>query len=114
MAGDSFTTDNVIVRNNYASGLSGYGIHVYDERKSYSDPLRSISNITIEGNYISESQLRGGIVVAAGPETKISGVVIKNNVVVENATYGIGVYYSGEGVDDIKIYNNPVYPSNVF
>lgn len=109
LAGDTLLSDNITIRNNHVSGFSGYGIHLYDERKSSNDPIRNISNIIIENNFVTGSQLRAGIIVAAGPLCRIQGIMIRNNVVTENATYGIGAYYEGAGVDNIKIYNNTTY-----
>jgi hypothetical protein len=109
LAGDTFLTDTITVRNNYVSGFSGYGIHLYDERKTNNDPLRTISNVVIENNVVVNSQLRAGIIVAAGMLCQIQGVIIRNNIVTANATYGIGAYYEGAGIDDIRIYNNTLY-----
>jgi hypothetical protein len=112
-AGDSFIGINNIIRNNYISGPTGYGIHIYDEAKRHGDPIKTIANIIVENNFIKKSQKRAGILVAAGPGTRIDKVIIRNNVLVDNAAYGIGTYYNGSGVRDIRIFNNTVYKSGL-
>ena len=87
---------NVTIRDNYVSGTTGYGIHVYEEAGG------SIRNVLIENNTVTGSEQRAGIIVA-GP-VPISGITIWNNLVVGNAGYGI-VVRSGEG---ISILNNTV------
>lgn len=112
-AGENFIGINNIIRNNYISGPTGYGIHIYDELKRHGDLTRNIANIIVENNFIKKSQKRAGILVAAGPGTRIDKVIIRNNVLVDNATYGIGTYYNGSGVRDIRIFNNTVYKSGL-
>lgn len=116
-AGEDFVTDNVIVRNNMVDGAPAYGIHIYDERKNTSDPVRYIRNVVVENNTVINSRSRSGILVAVGARTRVDGVTIRNNVVGASAAQGIMVYDAGGGVSsqsyitNVKIYNNTVYGS---
>ncbi|MFQ5640847.1 MAG: right-handed parallel beta-helix repeat-containing protein [bacterium] len=101
-----YGTDNVI-RRNVVSGTKGYGIHIYDERKS-GDPagfVRRFKNILVEGNFITGCRERTGIVVAHGSNTVIEDVIIRKNVFTINNFHGILVR-AGKG---IQIYNNTLY-----
>lgn len=109
--GVSYTTDGVIVRGNRVSGVSGYLIHLYDERKDYSDPSRLITNVIIERNYCENSTARAGILAATGPNTEIRNLTIKNNIVNNVSTYGIATLYGdrGLGISNVNIYNNTIF-----
>jgi parallel beta-helix repeat protein len=102
--------DSNVVRNNIVTGMSKYGIHIYDENK-YSRTAR-ITNLLVENNTVSGSHGRSGIIVSAGESTslgiEINGVVIRNNVVFNNAEDGITIRYYGS-VRNVEIYNNVVY-----
>lgn len=102
---------NTVIRGNTISGATGYGIHLYEERRS-GDPagyIREIKNIVIENNFVFNSQERAGIIVGAdsGP-AHIDGVIIRYNVVVDNPSYGIVVNGWSE-IENIQIYNNTIY-----
>jgi parallel beta-helix repeat protein len=104
--------DSNVVRNNIVTGMSKYGIHIYDENK-YSRTAR-ITNLLVENNTVSGSQGRSGIIVSAGESTslgiEINGVVIRNNVVFNNGEDGITIRYYGS-VRDVEIYifsSNPI------
>ena len=99
---------NIIVRNNVAKGMTGYGIHVFDQRRS-EDPSgfeRLIKDVIIEGNIVSNSQQRAGIILAAYDHARIENVMIRNNIVFNNAASGI--YVPGIA-SNVKVYNNTVY-----
>jgi hypothetical protein len=102
--------DGNVIRNNVVTGMNKYGIHIYDENK-YSRTAR-ITNLLVENNTVSNSQSRSGIVVSAGESTslgiEVDGVVIRNNVVFNNADDGITIRYYGS-VRNVEIYNNVVY-----
>ncbi len=96
---------NITIRNNTAKGMTGYGIHVFDQRRSEDRPgfERLISNVIIEGNVVSHSQERSGIILAAYDHARIENVIIKNNVLFNNAQSGISIPGI---VSNVKIYNN--------
>jgi hypothetical protein len=99
---------NIIVRNNVAKGPTGYGIHIFDQRRS-GDPLsfeRLIQNVIVEGNVISDSEQRSGIVIAAYDHARIENVIVRNNVIFNNEHSGIFVPGLAE---NIKIYSNIIY-----
>lgn len=99
---------NIIVRNNVAKGMTGYGIHVFDQRRS-EDPSgfeRLIKDVIIEGNIVSNSQQRSGIILAAYDHARIENVMIRNNIVFNNADNGI--YVPGIA-SNLKVYNNTVF-----
>jgi parallel beta-helix repeat protein len=103
---------NCTIRNNRISGMTGYGIHVFDQRRSgdASDHLRVISNVTISGNVVFNSAERAGIIVAAqSPYARAENVRIYNNVVFGHAGNGITII---DAVSDVEIYNNTIYNVN--
>jgi parallel beta-helix repeat protein len=103
---------NCTIRNNRISGMSGYGIHVFDQRRSGDRPdhIRVISNVTIAGNVIFNSAERAGIIVAAqSPYARAENVRIHNNVVFGHAGNGITIT---DAVREVKIYNNTIYNVN--
>jgi parallel beta-helix repeat protein len=103
---------NITVRNNMSKGMTGYGIHVFDQRRS-EDPSgfeRLIKNLVIEGNVVSHSQQRSGIVLSAYDHARIENVIVRNNVVFNNSEAGI--YIPGV-VSNVKIYNNTLFANKV-
>ena len=102
--------DGNIVRDNYVSGIKKYGIHVYDENK-YGHAAR-ITNLLVENNTVIGSQSRSGIIISAGESTasgiEIDGVVIRNNIVINNGEDGITIRYYGR-VRNVDIFNNVMY-----
>jgi parallel beta-helix repeat protein len=99
---------NIIVRNNIAKGATGYGIHIFDQRRSEDPPFleRLIRNVLVEGNVIADSEQRSGIVIAAYDHASIENVTVRNNVIFNNAYFGILV----PGIaKNIKIYNNTIF-----
>ena len=98
-------TDGNVIRGNIinANGgsVSGYGLHLYDETG------HTMSNMTVENNFVRGSLLRSGVQLTVGGKSQIKGVMIRNNVVVENAFQAIGMYYGNRAtVQNVKIYNN--------
>jgi parallel beta-helix repeat protein len=103
----------ITLRNNTVIGSKGYGIHVYDEHKS-SDPADWAANpfllrdIVLEGNVVSGSQIRSGIIVAKGRGSEyitLENITLRNNILFGNALNGI-LIRNGDHVD---IFNNTVY-----
>ena len=102
--------DSNTVRGNVISGASGYQIHVYDERKSYSDPQTFITNAIIEDNVLSGSQSRSGLIVSQGGDTVVNGVLVRNNIMFGNANYGIELTdYGSLNENGVLVYNNTLY-----
>jgi parallel beta-helix repeat protein len=99
---------NITIKNNTAKGMTGYGIHVFDQRRS-GDPSgfeRLIKNVIIDGNVVSHSEQRSGIILAAYDHARIENVIVKNNVAFNNPRAGI--YIPGI-VSNVKIYNNTLF-----
>ncbi|MCH7588965.1 MAG: right-handed parallel beta-helix repeat-containing protein [Chloroflexi bacterium] len=103
----------ITVRNNRVIGSKGYGIHVYDEQKS-SDPAVWAANpfflkdIIIEGNIVSASQSRSGIIVAkgrGGAYIALENITLRNNILFGNALNGILI----RNGDQVKVFNNTIY-----
>lgn len=99
---------NITIRNNMAKGMTGYGIHVFDQRRSEDHPgfERLINNVIIEGNMVSHSQQRSGIILAAYDHARIENVIIRNNVLFNNAHSGISIPGI---VSNVRIYNNTLF-----
>lgn len=97
----------ITIRGNYISGFYGYGIHMYDEDKGDHRP-KPYENILIEGNIVVGSPNRSGIILGAHDSTvSINDVVIRNNVIFNNADVGILIKY--EPISNIRIHNNVIY-----
>lgn len=103
---------NVIVRDNIAKGATGYGIHIFDQRRSEDPPSfeRLIRNVLVEGNVIADSEQRSGIVIAAYDHASIENVIVRNNVIFNNAYFGIFVPGLAQ---NIKIYSNTIFGNKV-
>jgi parallel beta-helix repeat protein len=99
---------NITIRNNMAKGMTGYGIHVFDQRRSGDPPEfeRLIKNVIIEGNVVSHSEQRSGIILAAYDHARIEDVIVRNNVAFNNP--GAGIYIPGI-VSNVKVYNNTLF-----
>ena len=103
-----------IIRENSIRNTSKYSIHIYDEDKYGSSGERypKIRNLLVENNMIDGSLSRSGVVISGGdyskPPIEINGVLIRNNVIVNNSTGGITL--QGDGwIKNIEIYNNTIY-----
>jgi hypothetical protein len=99
---------NITIRNNVARGMTGYGIHVFDQRRSGDPPdfERLIKNVVIEGNVLSHSEQRSGIVLSAYDHARIEDVIVRNNVAFDNPDSGI--FIPGI-VSNVKVYNNTLF-----
>jgi hypothetical protein len=68
--------------------------------------------LLVENNVIEGSQSRSGIVISGGdyskPPIEINGVLIRNNLILNNSSGGITFQYDG-WIKNIKIYNNTIY-----
>lgn len=98
-----------VIRNNVIRGtVEGYGIHVFDQRRVQDPPsfFRRIRNALIEGNIVTGSSKRSGIIAVSYDGAAIDNLTIRNNVVYGNARNGI---YVGAQATNIFLYNNTVY-----
>jgi hypothetical protein len=99
---------NIRLRNNVARGMTGYGIHVFDQRRGEDPPgfNRLINNVVIEGNVCFESEQRSGIILAASDGARIENVIVRNNLLFDNPVAGLNVAADSR---TISIYNNTIY-----
>ena len=102
--------NNIKVFYNIGRGAPGYGVHIFDQRRSANDIVRVISNVLVEGNLLAASPLRSGLIVAMGDEdgngNHIDGITIRNNLFVANNHVGAVI---GSNVRNVKIYHNTFY-----
>ena len=107
--------DGNTIRGNYITGMYKYGIQIYDEDK-YSQYTASIRNILVENNTIVASKTRSGIVISGGdgskPAIDVEGIVIRNNLFLNNTENAILVAYEGR-IRNISIYNNVLYGNDI-
>jgi len=101
---------NNILRGNTISGMSGYGIHLYEEKRSEDPPgyRRLVQNVVVENNVIFASQERSGIIVAAGADSgpaDIRDILLRGNIIYGNAVAGI-VVQGWSPVTRVRIYHN--------
>ncbi len=103
-----------MIRGNNIRNTIKYSIHIYDEDKYGSSGERSpkISNLLVESNVIDGSRTRSGIILSGGdystPPIEINGVLIRNNLILNNATGGI--VFKGDGwMRNIEVYNNTIH-----
>ena len=99
---------NITLRNNVARGMTGYGIHVFDQRRSEDPPTfnRLIKDVVIEGNVAYESEQRSGIIIAASDGARVENVIIRNNVLFDNPVAGLNLTSDSKS---IAVYNNTIY-----
>lgn len=100
---------NIEISANRISGTSGYGVHVFDQRRTEDPPgfVRRIVNVSIVGNVISNSRERAGIIVAAqGPDAFAEDILIAGNVLFDHAGDGMRVI---DQVTQVRIFNNTVF-----
>lgn len=102
-----------VIRGNVISGATGFGIHLYEERRSGDAPgsIRQIKNIVIENNFIFDSRQRSGLIIGAGADAgpaQIDSVIVRYNVVFNNPMYGILIGGWSE-VKNIQIYHNTIF-----
>lgn len=104
------TTSGIVIRGNTVSGVSGYGIHLYDQDKT-DGATRYFLNILVERNKVTNAT-NGGIIIAAEQNTYQDGIVIRNNVISGVTFFGTGTYIGLMGAatfTNIEIYNNTIY-----
>ena len=98
---------NLKIRYNIGRGATGYGLHIFDQRRATPDIQRVISNILVEGNLLAGSTLRSGMIVAMADEgglgNHIDGITIQNNVFTGNNHLGL---IFGGIVRNVKVYHN--------
>jgi hypothetical protein len=101
---------NLKILYNVAAGAPGYGLHIYDERRSADDFQRIISNVLVEGNIFRGSTQRSGMLVAmsdgGGRGNVIQNVVIRNNIFTRNNHAGLVL---AENCHNVLIYHNTFY-----
>lgn len=101
--------DGNVVRGNVVSGAAAYCLHVYDERKHPTDPQTFFRNVVIENNALSGARSHAGLIISQGGDTRVEGVLVRNNVLVGNAQAGIDLTnYGSETMSGIKIYGNTI------
>ncbi len=92
---------------NIGRGAPGYGIYIFDQRRSSPDIRRVISNVLVEGNVLSASPERSGMIIAMSDEgamgNYIDTVIVRNNVFAANNFAGLAI---GGVVQNVKVYNN--------
>jgi len=99
---------NITLRNNITKGPTGYGIHIFDQRRSGDPPgfERLIQNVLVEGNTLRNSQQRAGLIVAAYDHARIENVIIRNNLIYNNNGLGIAIRSASK---NIRVYNNTFF-----
>jgi hypothetical protein len=101
---------NLKILYNVANGAPGYGLHIYEERREANDFKRVIKNVLVEGNLLTGSRQRSGMIIsvadAGGYGNHIENITVRNNVFARNNHAGLMV--SG-AVEDLKIYNNTFF-----
>ena len=105
--------DNVKLLYNQADGAPGYGIHVYDQVRQQKDFRRTITNLLIEGNVLTGSPERSGLLLTVddGGDWGTYGnygenIVIRNNVFARNNHTGMVL---GGILRNVKIFNNTFF-----
>jgi hypothetical protein len=101
---------NLKILYNVANGAPGYGIHIYEERRESSDFKRVIKDVLVEGNVLTGSRQRSGMIIsvsdAGGYGNHVENIVVRNNIFAHNNHAGLLV--SG-AVQDLKVYNNTFF-----
>jgi hypothetical protein len=101
---------NIRLLYNVGRGSPGYNIHIFDQRRQANDIVRVISNVLVEGNILTGSPERSGMIIAMGDEdgigNHIDGVTIRNNIFAANNFAGIAI---GGNVRNVKVYHNTFY-----
>jgi hypothetical protein len=101
---------NLRILYNVGRGAPGYGIHIFDQRRSVPDIQRVIANVLVEGNLLAGSPLRSGMIVAMADEgsmgNRVDGVTIRNNIFTGNNH--LGLMLTGI-VRNIRVHNNTFY-----
>jgi hypothetical protein len=99
----------VRLRYNVAAGAPGYGIHVFDQKRSEPDFRRRITRLLIEGNTMRASTERSGLILAMGDEAgrgnQIDEVTVVGNTVAGNNHTGILI---GPNTHRVRIAGNTI------
>ncbi len=92
---------------NVGAGTPGYGVHIFDQERSSNDIKREITDVLVEGNVLSGSTERSGLIVAMGDEGRrgnnVAGVTIRGNTFTSNNFAGVAI---GGNVSNVKITGN--------
>lgn len=99
--------DGVRIRYNVGSGAPGYGLHVFDQKRQEGDFRRTITDLLIEGNVLTGSTERSGLILAMGDEAElgnqIRGVRVRQNRLTGNNHLGMVI---GINVHDVVVRSN--------
>lgn len=90
-------SNNITIFDNTITGMSGYGVHVFDQRKEC-----LISNITIVSNRISGSRIRRGVILDGWDGVDLDQVTIAHNIITDNKYGGVLV----RNGSNIRVSNN--------
>jgi hypothetical protein len=102
--------DGNTLRANTITAVSGYGIHIYDERKRPGDKATSITNVIVESNTLAGSRRRSGLIISQGDDTAVDGVLIRNNILYNNAAFGIDLTnYGTAKMSNLRIHHNTIH-----
>ncbi len=106
--------DGVRVMYNIARGATGYGLHVFDQKRATNDFQRVIRNLVVEGNLLQGSRERSGMILAMNDEgglgNRIEGVIVRNNLFVGNNHAGLQIQSIASEVD---VVHNTFYRNGV-
>jgi hypothetical protein len=90
----------------------GYGIHIYDQQRSTPDIRREIHDVLVEGNVLTGSSERSGMIIAMDDEggygNNVAGVVVRNNLFAANNHNG-AVVAGSASISDLKFYANTFF-----
>jgi len=96
-----------ILRGNTISGASGYNIHVYDERKGSGDAQTFYDDVVIEGNTLTGSRQRSGLIVSQGGDTVVRSIIVRDNKTSGNNSFGADLTnYGSRNMQGLRILNN--------
>lgn len=80
---------------NVGGGAPGYGLHIFDQRRSSSDFQRVIKNMLVEGNLLKNSTLRSGMIIAMADEggngNYIDNIIVRGNTFTANSHLGLAI-----------------------
>jgi hypothetical protein len=103
------------ILHNVAMGEGGYGIHIHEEVRATPDVQRIISNVLVEGNIVTASPQRSGIIVqvddCGGSDGKCYGNAADGIRIINNLLYAnnfAGVVLNGIGTN-FEVRNNTFY-----
>ncbi len=98
---------------NVLRGAPGYSLHVFDQYRgnaSQPDFKRVIADLVVEGNVMTDSLLRSGMILAMGDEAglgnHIKNVLVRNNVLGRNCHLGLLVKSIAS---DVRVINNTFF-----